>query len=108
MPLPPDVQIQVLHILQEALSNVRKHADARSVQVQVDKGPAWRFMVHDDGRGFDADAERTQLNVGMKIMRERADQIGATVHVHSAPGEGTTVTLLLPQNPHTRSKPVEA
>lgn len=108
LPLPPDVQIQVLHILQEALSNVRKHADARNVQVQVDKGPAWRFTVHDDGRGFDADAERTELNVGMKIMRERADQIGATVNVRSAPGEGTTVMLLLPTNPRTRSKPVEA
>ena len=108
MPLPPDVQIQVLHILQEALSNVRKHAGASSVQVQVDKGPAWRFSVHDDGRGFDTDAERTQLNVGMKIMRERAEQIGATVAVRSAPGEGTTVSLILPANPSTRTQPVVA
>jgi two-component system nitrate/nitrite sensor histidine kinase NarX len=108
MPLPPDVQIQVLHILQEALSNVRKHAGASSVQVQVDKGPAWRFAVHDDGRGFDTDAERTQLNVGLKIMRERAEQIGATVDVSSAPGEGTTVSLALPANPRTRTQPVVA
>ncbi len=103
LPLPPDVQIQVLHILQEALSNVRKHANATSVQVQVDKGQAWRFSVHDDGRGFDTEAERTQLNVGMKIMRERAEQIGATVDVRSVPGEGTTVSLMLPSNPRTHA-----
>lgn len=104
MPLPPDVQIQVLHILQEALSNVRKHADATGVQIHVNKGPAWRFAVHDDGRGFDTDAERTQLNVGMKIMRERAEQIGATVDVSSSPGQGTTVSLALPANPQARRK----
>lgn len=106
MPLPPDVQIQVLHILQEALSNVRKHAGASSVQVQVDKGPAWRFSVHDDGRGFDADAERTELNVGMKIMRERAAQIGATVDIRSLPGRGTTVALQLPKNPRATAEPL--
>ena len=103
MPLPPDVQVQVLHIVQEALSNVRKHADATAVQVSVNKGPAWRFAVHDDGKGFDTDAERTQLNVGMKIMRERAEQIGATVDVTSSPGQGTTVSLALPTNPSART-----
>lgn len=108
LPLPPDVQIQVLHILQEALSNVRKHANASRVHVQVDKGLAWRFAVNDDGRGFDADAERTQLNVGIKIMRERAEQIGATVDVRSVPGEGTTVSLMLPPNPRSRTHTVEA
>lgn len=103
MPLPPDVQIQVLHIVQEALSNVRKHAEATGVQVLVDKGPAWRFSVRDDGRGFDTDARRTELNVGMKIMRERAEQIGATVDVSSTPGKGTTVSLSLPPNPQVRA-----
>ena len=104
MPLPPDVQIQVLHILQEALSNVRKHAEASGVQIHVNKGLAWRFAVHDDGRGFDTDAKRTQLNVGMKIMRERAEQIGATVDVTSSPGQGTTVSLALPTNPQARTQ----
>ncbi len=103
MPLPPDVQIQVLHIVQEALSNVRKHAEATGVQVLVDKGPAWRFAVRDDGRGFDTDARRTELNVGMKIMRERAEQIGATVEISSVPGRGTTVSLSLPPNPQVRA-----
>lgn len=102
MPLPPDVQVQVLHIVQEALSNVRKHAGATGVQVHVDKGPAWRISVHDDGRGFDTEAQLTELNVGMKIMRERAGQIGANVDIRSAPGEGTILSLKLPPNPAVR------
>lgn len=108
MPLPPDVQVQVLHIVQEALSNVRKHAGATGVQVHVNKGPAWRISVHDDGRGFDPRAERTELNVGMKIMRERAQQIGATVDIRSAPGEGTVLSLLLPPGPGMRATAADA
>lgn len=102
MPLPPDVQVQVLHIVQEALSNVRKHAGATAVEIRVDKGPAWCIAVHDDGRGFDTDVELTELNVGMKIMRERAQQIGARVDIRSAPGEGTILSLKLPPNPAVR------
>lgn len=104
MPLPPDVQVQVLHIVQEALSNVRKHAGATGVQVNVHKGPAWRISVQDDGRGFDTGARLTELNVGMKIMRERADQIGATVDIRSVPGEGTLLSLVLPPNPVARGR----
>jgi two-component system, NarL family, nitrate/nitrite sensor histidine kinase NarX len=43
LPLPPDVQVQVLHVLQEALSNVRKHAGATHVSLEVVKGARWRF-----------------------------------------------------------------
>ena len=52
LPLPPDVQVQVLHVVQEALSNVRKHAHAREVWVEVQQAPQWRVEVRDDGRGF--------------------------------------------------------
>ncbi|GAB3650452.1 type IV pili methyl-accepting chemotaxis transducer N-terminal domain-containing protein [Ramlibacter alkalitolerans] len=97
VPLAPDVQVQVLHILQEALSNVRKHARARHVELRVQPAPHWRFEVHDDGAGFDpqrpgADATR----VGLRIMQERALRIGARVQVHSAPGAGCTLVLELP------------
>ena len=53
---PPDVQVQVLHVVQEALSNVRKHAQAREVWVEVQQAPRWRVEVRDDGRGFAEDA----------------------------------------------------
>lgn len=99
LPLPPDVQVQVLHVVQEALSNVRKHAGATQVAVDVEKGPSWRFSVRDNGGGFEADATHGHTHVGMKIMRERADRIGAQVQVVSQKGQGSTVTLILPSHP---------
>lgn len=99
LPLPPDVQVQVLHVVQEALSNVRKHAGATEVAVAVEKGACWRFEVRDNGVGFDADAAHDQTHVGMKIMRERAHRIGAQVQVVSQKGQGSTVTMTLPDHP---------
>jgi len=97
--LPPDVQVQVLHVLQEALSNVRKHAGASHVSLDVHKGPSWRFVVRDNGQGFDVGASREEVHVGTKIMRERAERIGATVSIDSRPGHGTAVSLILPPGP---------
>jgi two-component system nitrate/nitrite sensor histidine kinase NarX len=99
LPLPADVQVQVLHVLQEALSNVRKHAQASEVTLAVDKGEAWRFTVRDNGKGFDPIAARDETHVGMKIMRERAERIGAAVDIEAAAGQGTTLTLTLPPHP---------
>jgi two-component system, NarL family, nitrate/nitrite sensor histidine kinase NarX len=96
LPLAPDVQVQVLHVLQEALSNVRKHAQARNVWVELQQGPNWRMHVRDDGRGFDAgDPSTDETHVGLGIMRERAQRIGAQVEFTSSPGTGTCVTLSL-------------
>ena len=107
LPLPQDVQIHVLHVLQEALSNVRKHAGARSVEIEIHKGEIWRFVVRDDGAGFDEGGQRTELQVGLKIMRERAQQIGATVTVDSVIEQGTVMTLRVPtlQTPPSKTKP---
>jgi len=99
LPLPADVQVQVLHVLQEALSNVRKHAGATHIQLDVVKGARWRFRVRDDGSGFEVRDTPGESHVGLKIMRERAALIGAQVDVTSEPGQGTTVALTLPQHP---------
>jgi len=94
--LPSDVQLQVLHVVQEALSNVRKHADASDVFVTVEKGPRWRFVVRDNGRGFQAvAASASDTHVGLQIMRERAESTGAQVQVLSAPGPGPPVEIEL-------------
>ena len=98
MPLPAYVQVQVLHVVQEALSNVRKHAQAREVWVEVQQAPQWRVEVRDDGCGFDPHgAGPDETHVGLRIMRERAQNIGATVEVASVPGSGTCVVLRLPE-----------
>ena len=94
--LPSDVQLQVLHVVQEALSNVRKHAQASEVRVDVDRGPRWVFRVRDNGQGFDPDTRTLdETHVGLQIMRERAQRIGAHVEVHSLPGQGTEVRIEL-------------
>jgi len=97
VPLPPDVQVQVLHIVQEALSNVRKHAHATSVGVRVRQAPDWTFEVRDDGCGFDAARPSGESHVGLRIMRERAARIGARLRVDSAQGKGTAVVLVVPR-----------
>ena len=100
LPLPADVQVQVLHVVQEALSNVRKHARASQVHLEVSKGAEWRIVVRDDGHGFIAQQQVSQTShVGMKIMHERATRIGATVQVESESGQGTAVVLTLPAHP---------
>lgn len=105
LPLPPDIQVHALHIIQEALSNVRKHAHASHVALRVTKGARWTFVVADNGDGFDTTSTRGQSHVGLKIMRERAHRIGAEVHIESTPGSGTQMTLILPDASHT-STPV--
>jgi len=106
VPLPADVQIQVLHVLQEALSNIRKHAQARHVVITVQQTPAWRFEVRDDGRGFDPHARHGETHVGLRIMQERAARVGAQVEITSAPGRGTCMTLTL--QPHDTPAPALA
>ncbi len=97
IPLPPDIQIQVLHIVQEALSNVRKHARASQVWLDVKQQPLWVFEVRDDGSGFDVSrGAADETHVGLRIMTERAERIGARVEVFSTPQRGTSVVLTLP------------
>ena len=96
MPLAPDLQVQVLHIVQEALSNVRKHARATQVWLDVQQQPQWRFEVRDDGEGFAAgEGTSDETHVGLGIMAERAERIGASLDVLSRPGHGTSVVLTL-------------
>lgn len=97
MPLSPDLQIQVLHIVQEALSNVRKHARASQVRLCVQQQPAWRFEVSDDGVGFTPNNDQLdETHVGLRIMAERAQRIGAALDVISTPGHGSSIILTLP------------
>jgi two-component system nitrate/nitrite sensor histidine kinase NarX len=94
LPLMPDIQIQVMHILQEALSNVRKHAKAKNVKIIVNQIPNWTFEVVDDGKGF-VSSQQDSTHVGMSIMQERADKINAKIVVDSIPNVGTRVLVEL-------------
>ncbi len=91
--MPTDVKIAFYRIAQEALNNVAKHAQARHVQLQLACQPAaMSLTVTDDGTGF-VFATITPEHLGLGIMRERAEDIGATLRVQSAPGQGTQITV---------------
>lgn len=109
LPLSPELQIQVLHIVQEALSNVRKHARASRVWVDVEQQPRWRFEVRDDGIGFAHEPGAIgETHVGLRIMRERAERIGALLEVMSTPGRGTSIVLTLPAQRTLAAAPAQA
>jgi signal transduction histidine kinase len=100
--LPPDVKIALYRVAQEALNNVVKHARANHVVVSVrdilDKGEAGtvqgvELRITDDGCGFDATSTSAE-HLGLDIMRERADGIGAKLSVDSKPNQGTQVTIV--------------
>ncbi len=93
--LAPETALQVLHILQEALSNIRKHARARQVTVEI--GGADRVVaVRDNGVGFDTRRDAADTHVGLKIMKERAHRADGELRIVSVPGQGTEISLALP------------
>ena len=99
-PLRPEQQLQILFILQEALSNVRKHAEASQVTVSLsDDGEVFVLSVLDNGVGFDLDTVRNKGDghFGLSIMQERAQRAGLQLDIESTPDAGTMVSLLLPR-----------
>lgn len=95
--LAPEVQAQLVRIVQEALSNIRKHARARRVCVRLfDRAGETILEITDDGRGFDADDVPDITRHGLRGMRERAEMLGADFQIISQALQGTTMRLVLP------------
>jgi signal transduction histidine kinase len=95
--LTPDVILQVMRIVQEAFSNVIKHAQARRVSVTAhyeDVAEVVEFCIADDGRGFDLGSQR--VGEGLANMKARAGRLRARLDVVSAAGKGTEIRLVLP------------
>lgn len=92
-------KLQVIFILQEALSNVRKHAHAQTVMVNIRNNENFEMTVMDDGVGIDPKVlnERKQSHVGLSIMRERAQKVNARIEIESDIDQGTTIRLILPK-----------
>ncbi|PRY57472.1 histidine kinase/DNA gyrase B/HSP90-like ATPase [Glycomyces artemisiae] len=89
--LSRDGEVEVLRLVQEALGNAFRHAKARNVTLTIESE---RITIADDGLGFDADEAATR-GLGLLSMRERAKALGGDLHLATAPGEGTVVTLIL-------------
>jgi signal transduction histidine kinase len=94
--LRSEAAIALYRIAQEALSNIAKHANARTVEIVLERHERDLVLtISDDGQGFDpATAGRGRW--GMSTMRERAEAVGARVAVASARGEGATVRIVVP------------
>jgi len=91
--LPADVQIGLYRIAQEALNNVVKHARASEAVITLRLGVPVRLTVADNGVGFDPSTVSAD-HLGLKIMSERAETIGAKFSLYSEPGEGTQVSVV--------------
>ncbi len=111
--LEPVVEVQLLRIIQEALTNVRKHASVRSVRVafaiHADQA---QVLVEDDGCGFEPISLPQSwgragegAHFGLRIMRERAEAVGGSLLVRSAPGQGTKVIVQVPLRPSPTPTP---
>jgi len=94
--LPREVEVAIFRILQDALRNAHQHARAQRVSLTCQReGRNWAFRVTDDGRGFDPD--QLEETPGLDSMREWARLLGGELTVHSVPGQGTQVTLIVPE-----------
>jgi signal transduction histidine kinase len=101
---PSDVRANVYRIVQEAVANVRKHAEASGVQVRLeDRDGGIMVLVKDDGSGFEVSSPPGVEHLGMRLMRERAERSGGWLEVSSAPGAGTEVTSWIPARPEGAS-----
>ena len=102
--LPAETETSVYRIVQEALTNVVKHANARHVSVVVTrKNGSVSVVIEDDGRGFDPERAAEAGGVGLLGMRERVQLLDGSLSVESAPDAGTTLVLELPLPPGARA-----
>ncbi len=88
---------QLMHIFQEVLVNIRKHAEAKQVKINLkEDGQLLSLTIDDDGKGFDTEQLKTRpLSFGLKILEDDARLMNAKLDIISASGKGTTVTVKL-------------
>ncbi len=95
-PFDPETELVIFRIMQEALQNVMKHANAGAVEVIVDNSPGrFSLQVRDDGVGFDANSSSQENGVGFINMRQRAAAIKCDLSINSSIGGGTILSLVI-------------
>jgi signal transduction histidine kinase len=97
--LSPVAELQLLRIAQESMTNVRRHSEAKEVEIRLDKnGETVELIVKDNGKGFTlADlADSPPGYHGLNIIKERAESLGGSLNISTAPGEGTAIMVSLP------------
>lgn len=106
--LPGEVETALYRIVQEALTNVARHAQASSVGILMERrGDCIRAIVEDDGVGFNPNAKFGERHLGLMGMRERAELLGGKLVIESAPGQGTSIFIEIPLGPFSSDEKVE-
>ena len=97
-----EVEIQLIRIIHEALTNIVKHAQATRGKITLENdNDTAAIAIEDDGKGFrDGKNPEPNLHFGLQTMKDRAESVGGSLSVCSSPGRGTRVTIQLPLAKH--------
>ncbi len=95
--MEPYLEVMVFRAMQELLGNAARYSQSSVVKVQVDMGDVFvKLSVDDNGKGFDPEVVGKGTGLGLKLIKERAELIGGTCEIDSAPGKGARITLAIP------------
>jgi signal transduction histidine kinase len=95
--MAPAAEVAALRIAQEGLANAIKHARATTIRLGLHRaGDFAEISVSDDGQGFGSNGNGSSQGLGLRLMRERVDELGGTLNIESLSGEGTTISAKLP------------
>lgn len=99
--LPAAQELQLFFIIQEALTNIRKHSGAQNVRIMLNnEGDLYTVLIEDDGLGMEGEAENMPVeHAGLAIMRERTAKLPGQIVIESEPGEGTRIVLIFTAPP---------
>jgi signal transduction histidine kinase len=98
--LPGEIETAIYRIVQEALTNIARHAQAKSASILVERrGDLVRAIVEDDGIGFDVNTNQGERHLGLLGMRERAELLNGTMTIESSPNGGTSIFIEIPLTP---------
>lgn len=95
--LEPYLEVMIFRAVQELLGNASRHSQATIVKVQIDMGnDLVRVNVDDNGKGFDPETLKESTNLGLKLIRERAEMLGGSFEIDSVTGSGTRIAFTVP------------
>jgi signal transduction histidine kinase len=99
--LPPEKELMLFRIIQEALTNIRRHSGANTAAVKIDYDQNQVILIiRDNGQGFEPPPRLSELartgKLGLAGMTERVQLLGGTLHIESRPGQGTELTIVVP------------
>jgi len=109
--LPPNLEMHIFRIVQEAMNNIRKHSNAHNVRLmfRCDESGNHHILIENDGLGFEMpkESDHPGKHVGLSIMKERANYLGGDLRVESDPEEGTRIDLYFTYSSETRNDPLQ-